>query len=487
MYHSFKFLLYTFLVCFSISAQTNFVVNGDFSSDSSGWKLGVYGDAMATGSIVDSTYIIDVQNSGSETWNIQFTQSGISLDSGAVYSFSFEASAGSARTIEANVEKDGGDYSSYSGTGTMTITTSMQKFSQVFVMANKSDTTARISFNCGKYSGNVTLDNIVIEKITSPVIKLVSPFGGEQLEGGSVFDISWTSIGNTGKLKFEYSLDFGVTWQTVSEQIEDSGIYEWSVPASYSAWCMVRLSSVSNPSVADSNTVPFEIIPSTELIQNGYFTDSTDHWNLGVYGGRAGGTVSDGMYVLDIDTPGTETWQIQFSQTGIRLDSGKTYLFSFVSYASSQCSVNVNTGMSVSPYNSYMDSTKSNIQLTTSSEKHVIEFTMNNSSDTDARIEFNCGLAQGKIYIDRVSLVEKNASIIKARGYASVSAVKNRPVAITRINNRNSTSMSSAVFKGKAIIVDLRGRRIGRFSNVSSELSRTPVSPGVFVVLPGRD
>jgi hypothetical protein len=469
-------------------SQTNIITNGDFSKDSTGWNsLGVYGDAQATGSIVNSAYFISIQNPGSEAWNIQFTQYGIELDSGAIYSFSFDASASSSRTIESNIEMNGDAYTSYSGSGSVTLTGNVQNFSRTFVMNHKSDTSARIAFNCGKYSGNVTIDNVVLSKITAPAIKLVSPSGGEQLCVGSEFDISWISVGNIGKLKLECSADYGVTWNSVSDQIDNTGSYEWTVSGSYSAWCMVRLSSADIAGVSDSNSVPFEIIPSTELVGNGYFTDSLADWSLGVYGGKASGTVSNGKYVISIDTQGTQSWQIQLSQTGIVLDSGKAYTLSFVAYSASPCSMNVNVGMSVSPYSSYIDSSKSNVGLTAVSQKYLIEFNMLKASDTNARLEFNCGLSQSTIYIDKVSLTVKQVNGIRQLGCASYGRKNYSPFTVTSLNRSLKTGLYSQTYKGSAVIVDIRGRRIRQVSGFSGDFIKSRrLSPGVYIALPEK-
>jgi len=449
-----------FLKISLVFAQDNLVLNGDFSNGAASWsQLGVYADAQASGGVTNGAYVISIQKSGPDIWNIQVTQPNIKMDSNGIYSFSFDASASTLRTIEANVEMNGGAYPSYSGIGTVALTGDMQRFSRVFVMAAHSDTNARVTFNCGKLPGDVTIDNVSLQKMTGPAVKLIAPSGGEQLSSGIPFDVQWLSVGITGKLTLEYSPDNGATWTLISDQIDNTGSYRWMAPAGFSPWGVVRLSSSASPAVYDINVLPFEIIPSVELVKNGYFTSGASGWSFGVYGGKASGAVTDGKYAITIDTPGTQNWQMQFSQTGLPLVSGKTYVLSFVANAAAPCTINVNVGMSVSPYTSYMDTTKSPVGLSVEPKKTVIEFTMALPTDTNARIEFNCGLARSSVYLDKVSLTQKNivsTAVNPAKGFSY------RKLARTRVFASMKRSGLLPFTRAETwTVVDARGRCIG--------------------------
>ena len=469
----------------TILAQTNLVVNGDFSRDSSGWAaLGIYGDAQGAGSVANGSYVITIQKPGAEVWHVQFTQPAIKLDSGAVYGFSFDASASTGRTIEANIQMNGGAYTAYSGAGIVTFSTAMQHFSSFFAMNYHSDTNARVTFNCGKFMGNVTIDNVGLQKITSPLIKLLSPSGGEQLSKGAPFKITWISAGDLGKLKLEYSTDNGGSWQAVSDQIDNSGSYAWTVPGAYSPWCLVRLSSISAPSAADVIPVPFEIIPSAELVRNGYFIDSTADWNLGVYAGKASGSFSNGKYVLEIDTPGTMAWQIQLTQSGVSLTQGQTYALSFTASAIAPCTINVLVGMSGGAYTPYSDTTRSSIALTTSPKNYSIEFPMVLTSDTNARVDFDCGLVKSTVFLDKVSLSIKTVSATGPWRRAALSRPSfGRPFIVSGAGSGRITGLA-----GKAALVDAIGRRVGYLrlheGGATDLHKRKSFAPGIYVAVP---
>ena len=105
------------LVLFSSSlfAQTELVENGDFSNGAVNWNLGVYGGS-ASGSVVNGEYGIVVTGTGTEHWNVQFTQSGLALEQGKTYSFSFDAYKGpenpGAQSMEVNIAQSSSPWTS---------------------------------------------------------------------------------------------------------------------------------------------------------------------------------------------------------------------------------------------------------------------------------------------------------------------------------------------------------------------------------------
>jgi Carbohydrate binding domain./Developmentally Regulated MAPK Interacting Protein. len=465
-------------------AQTNLVINGDFSKDTSAWAvLGVYGNAQAAGSVINGSYVITIQQPGTDAWNVQFTHPNIKLDSGAIYGYSFDASASAVRTIQANIEMNGGAYTAYSG-DTITLSTNVQHFNRLFAMKYHSDTVARVSFNCGTFNGNVTIDNVSLQKITSPTIKLLSPTGGEQMSKGLPYEITWISVSDLGKLKLECSTDNGSSWETVSDQIDNSGSYQWTVSGAYSPWCLLRLSSTSAPTVFDVTPAPFEIIPSAELIRNGYFTDSIADWNLGVYAGKALGSVIDGKYVLEIDTPGTLAWHAQLTQSGISLVQGQTYVLSFTASATVPCTINVVVGMSGGAYTNYSDTSKSSIALTATPQNYVIEFPMVLASDSNARVDFDCGLVKSTVYLDKISLVMKTTAAAGTRRRAPPPAQKNtRPFKVAGLGRVFKT------FSAPVVLVDVLGRRVGCGSYagpVSALPAKKFLAPGIYMAVPEK-
>jgi hypothetical protein len=61
-----------------------------------------------------------------------------------------------------------------------------------------------------------------------PMITVTSPHGGETLQAGSNFNITWTSAGIVGDVAIEYEV--GTVWTVVESSTANDGSYSWTVP-----------------------------------------------------------------------------------------------------------------------------------------------------------------------------------------------------------------------------------------------------------------
>jgi photosystem II stability/assembly factor-like uncharacterized protein len=95
----------------------------------------------------------------------------------------------------------------------------------------------------------------------NPSITLVNPNGGENFLGNTPNNvIQWTGTGIGGAIKIEYSSDAGATWNTIINSFAAvNNIYNWFTPNIVSNQCLVRVSSVSNPTVSDVSDTTFNI------------------------------------------------------------------------------------------------------------------------------------------------------------------------------------------------------------------------------------
>ncbi len=152
------------------------------------------------------------------------------------------------------------------------------------------------------------------------------------------------------------------------------------------------------------------VFSQTDIIRNGNFSNGSIYWNLGQYGGSSSGSVNNGEYRIQVNTAGSEHWHVQFTQSGLALTQGKRYTFSFDARKGPQNSdsqsMQVNVGMSNSPYTSYFGNQNNMVTLSTAQTAHSFSFTMNYATDQNARVEFNCGKSTGTFYIDNVRLYE---------------------------------------------------------------------------------
>jgi uncharacterized repeat protein (TIGR03803 family) len=93
-------------------------------------------------------------------------------------------------------------------------------------------------------------------------IAVISPNGGETWASGESHDITWTTTGMVDSVNIDYSTDDGGNWISVAAGTENDGSYSWNVPNTPSATCLVRVSNMAAPTVADSSDASFAISSS---------------------------------------------------------------------------------------------------------------------------------------------------------------------------------------------------------------------------------
>ena len=96
-------------------------------------------------------------------------------------------------------------------------------------------------------------------------ISILSPLLGTNLVSGSATDITWSSA-NITNVKLEYSTDSGTSWlNIISSTPAASGTYSWTVPATPSTNCVVRVSDAANPALNSTSGI-FSITSPASLL-----------------------------------------------------------------------------------------------------------------------------------------------------------------------------------------------------------------------------
>ena len=91
-------------------------------------------------------------------------------------------------------------------------------------------------------------------------ITLTSPNGGEVLEGGTIYEITWNSDTiATPFVKLTYSSNNGLSWKWIINSVENDGNYDWFVPNILSNTVLVRIQDADNPALMDVSDAVFEI------------------------------------------------------------------------------------------------------------------------------------------------------------------------------------------------------------------------------------
>ena len=127
--------------------------------------------------------------------------------------------------------------------------------------------------------------------ISLGTITVISPNGGEILNGCQTSNITWTRQGTSNYFNLDYSTDNGVTWNFMASNYYQSGTncsYSWTIPNISSTQALVRVYDFNNNIVKDSSNTIFTINPALtitapnggETWQGG--TSRTITWTQGV-------------------------------------------------------------------------------------------------------------------------------------------------------------------------------------------------------------
>ena len=99
-------------------------------------------------------------------------------------------------------------------------------------------------------------------------VTVISPNGLQEWQQSTLRTILFAAPSVTD-VRIEFSSNVGGTWlEIVASTPASPGSYLWSLPDNFSDQCLVRISSVSNPSIADVSDRPFSIVaprPGSEL------------------------------------------------------------------------------------------------------------------------------------------------------------------------------------------------------------------------------
>jgi len=101
-------------------------------------------------------------------------------------------------------------------------------------------------------------------QIPTPI--LTAPNGGETWYAGTTQSVTWiaSSVFNS-TVNLTYSLDSGVTWNTIANNVSNSGAYTWTIPNVNSDKAFVKVANASNVAYFDINNAPFTLRPYVRI------------------------------------------------------------------------------------------------------------------------------------------------------------------------------------------------------------------------------
>jgi hypothetical protein len=143
--------------------------------------------------------------------------------------------------------------------------------------------------------------------------------------------------------------------------------------------------------------------PGQNMIQNGDFSQWTASW-VWSCGGTASAQwmIENGVSHFKITAGGSASTDIQLRQAGIRLMRGTDYIFEFDAWAQAPRIIEAKVEKNGSPWTNYG---KIGFSYVTPQKKRFrYPFTMQDPSESDARVVLNLGTSPYDVYVDNLSL-----------------------------------------------------------------------------------
>ena len=104
----------------------------------------------------------------------------------------------------------------------------------------------------------------------APVVSVTSPSAGEELQQGATHSIEWTATDNVGVVSraIYFTDDDGSTWTLVDSTGSNTGTFDWTVPTTTSALCMIKVFAYDAAGNVGANESAQFVIGGTGIIPN---------------------------------------------------------------------------------------------------------------------------------------------------------------------------------------------------------------------------
>ncbi|WPX08917.1 carbohydrate binding domain-containing protein [Anaerocellum danielii] len=334
-----------------VEISPNMIANGDFSDGLNKWDTWIGNGGLGSIFVVNGQLKASITNLGLAFWSIQIIQGPMALESGKIYRISFDAKSNSPRDMFIKI-----DDSTYYGHHEryVPLTTEMKNYTFDFVMdATRSD--IRLVIGLGT----------------------MSPNGKNPLEMAHTVTIDNVRIA-------EVSGNCGYFERNVAEEI-----------------------------TGGSPSEPQQFV-GDKLLPDGSFDtpDSLNNWKWwSSAGNNVTTTIENGELKVSVSSVGNDPWDPQIYREGITLVKGKNYKISFKASSSVARKINIAIGKPLTSdpwFIEYMP--KKTIDITTDMVEYAVYFTMNNETDTNAKLTFEIGKVDGfstvpfDVYFDDIQI-----------------------------------------------------------------------------------
>ena len=143
--------------------STNLLKNANFANGTDGWSAYVHtdGGADATNEVSDNAITFDIKNVGTDDWNVQLKQDGLSLQAGHTYHVSFKAKSTAARTIKGCVMHDADNTTNWDGGSPAALEAGVEKNVEFDVKVSKNVDNAYLQVSMGKIANVDTPASVI--------------------------------------------------------------------------------------------------------------------------------------------------------------------------------------------------------------------------------------------------------------------------------------------------------------------------------------
>ncbi|MCK4765211.1 MAG: S8 family serine peptidase, partial [Candidatus Aminicenantes bacterium] len=135
---------------------------------------------------------------------------------------------------------------------------------------------SEVDVDGGSWDVSDTVFSIV--QASDPIIRIVSPDGGERLSTGETFEIKRICSDTVGQLNIEYSTNRGTTWTPIENSIENDGYFQWTIPNNPSENCLLKISE-SDGEPFDVSNAPFMIVSQPSIVVTS--PNGKEKWEVG--------------------------------------------------------------------------------------------------------------------------------------------------------------------------------------------------------------
>lgn len=200
-----------------------------------------------------------------------------------------------------------------------------------------------------------------------------------------------------------------VRWTTFLARYFESLGFSWAYWEWSAGFGIFRPADNSyNQALADAllkNQLPEPTKVILKTVYSSNFTNSVDGWFLSTSSGASGSLSSlSGDLNVNINTVGTQSWHVQMSKGGFRIEKDKTYKLSIECKSSNNNSFTYYAGKASDPWNSYSGYPSANVS--NQFQEYSTVFTMAGTTDNSARIAFDMGGKAGSFQIKSIRLEE---------------------------------------------------------------------------------